>query len=241
MLFRRKSYRTYPDWGLLIGLAVLVTVALATPASAQGLFDFFFGGYRRAPQQSAPGNSYADPFFGQRGPYEDRPAGTGRSVAYCVRLCDGHFFPIQRVANANPADLCKSFCPAAKTKIFSGSAINYAAAQDGTRYEDLDNAYLYRERVVSGCTCNGKDAFGLVPLDASSDPTLRPGDMVATASGIAAFTDRRMDLIAVVPPIMNEKAFPVLTQMGDGGVSNHGENRFLRRNNSLPVGRASHE
>jgi hypothetical protein len=103
-------------------------------------------------------------------------------------LCDGHFFPIQRVSGASPAELCKSFCPAAKTKTFSGSAIDYAVAQDGSRYEDLDNAFVYRERIVSGCTCNGKDVFGLVQLEAKSDPTLRPGDMVATTDGIAAFT-----------------------------------------------------
>jgi hypothetical protein len=174
---------------VLIGTAVLGVMLPAVPANAQGLFDFFFGGYRRAPaQQYVPpqSNSYVDPFFGQPGATE-RPISAGRSVAYCVRLCDGHFFPIQRVAGASPAELCKSFCPAAKTKTFSGSAIDYAVAQDGTRYEDLDNAFVYRERTVSGCTCNGKDVFGLVQLDANSDPTLRPGDMVATTDGIVAF------------------------------------------------------
>ena len=44
--------------------------------------------------------------------------GGGRSVAYCVRLCDGRYFPIQRHANASPAQLCSAFCPAAKTQVF---------------------------------------------------------------------------------------------------------------------------
>src|SRR5262249_3561445 len=165
---------------------------------------------RRAPQQSAPGNSYADPFFGQHsGAYEDRPGSSGRSLAYCVRLCDGHFFPIQKVSGVSPADLCKSFCPAAKTKTFSGSAINYAVAQDGSRYEDLDSPYLYRERVVSGCTCNGKDLFGLVQLDADSDPTLRPGDMVATRDGIAVFSgSKRSGKEANFTPIRHHSGMP---------------------------------
>ena len=176
---------------VLIGTAVLGVTLPAAPAGAEGLFDFFFGGgFRREPtQQYAPpqSSSYVDPFFGQPGANEQPPVGTGRSVAYCVRLCDGHFFPIQRVSGASPAELCKSFCPAAKTKTYSGTAIDYAVAQDGSRYGDLDNAFVYRERTVSGCTCNGKDVFGLVQLDANSDPTLRPGDMVATTDGIVAF------------------------------------------------------
>ncbi len=41
---------------------------------------------------------------------------------------------------------------------------------------------------MAGCTCNGRDAFGLAHIDATSDPTLRPGDVVATKSGLLAFT-----------------------------------------------------
>jgi hypothetical protein len=32
--------------------------------------------------------------------------------------------------------------------------------------------------------------MGLAPLDVRNDPTLRPGDMVATKDGIATFTGR---------------------------------------------------
>jgi hypothetical protein len=41
---------------------------------------------------------------------------------------------------------------------------------------------------VDGCTCNGRDPFGLARMDAKADPTLRPGDVVATKSGLLAFT-----------------------------------------------------
>jgi len=112
---------------------------------------------------------------------------TGPAVSYCVRLCDGRFFPIQRSA-ATPVEVCNSFCPAAKTKIFSGSAIEHAVARDGTRYADLATAFAYRTKVVPGCTCNGRDAFGLVNMQAAADPTLRPGDVVATADGLVAYS-----------------------------------------------------
>ena len=111
----------------------------------------------------------------------------GPAVSYCVRLCDGHFFPIQRSA-ATPVEICNSFCPAAHTKIFSGASIDHAVAHDGTRYADLSNAFVYRTRVVPGCSCNGKDAFGLVNMQAAEDPTLRHGDVVATADGFVAYS-----------------------------------------------------
>lgn len=113
-------------------------------------------------------------------------ATTGASVAYCVRLCDGRYFPIQR-SGAEPADICNAFCPAAKTKIYSGTAIDYAVANDGKRYSNLDTAFIYRQKVVDGCTCNGKDSFGLARLDVSKDPTLRAGDIVARAGTLMAF------------------------------------------------------
>ena len=105
-----------------------------------------------------------------------------------MRLCDGRYFPIQRHANATPAQLCSAMCPATNTRIFSGGDINRAVSPDGRSYADLDNAFVYRERVVDNCSCNGKDAFGLAPLNVASDPTLRTGDIVATNTGLMTYT-----------------------------------------------------
>src|SRR5438874_1287610 len=70
-------------------------------------------------------------------------------------------------------------------------AIPDAVAPDGKRYSDIENAFLYRQRLVPQCTCNGKDAFGLAAIGVADDPTLRPGDMVATQRGLMAFTGAR--------------------------------------------------
>ena len=172
----------------IAGLAALAVAVAPAPAAAQNLFDFFFNGGRRpAPPPSA--NAYADPQTDTFGAMPSDPAPrveTGPSVSYCVRLCDGHFFPIQRSA-ATPVEICNSFCPASPTKIFSGGSIDQAVARDGTRYADLGNAFAYRTKIVPGCTCNGKDAFGLAPVKAAEDPTLQKGDVVATADGFVAF------------------------------------------------------
>ncbi|HLH98418.1 MAG TPA: DUF2865 domain-containing protein [Xanthobacteraceae bacterium] len=170
-------------WG---GCAI---AAFPAPAAAEGLFDIFFGGVQRpAPSQTV--SAYADP---QAQAPPAKPADgaprveSGPAVSYCVRLCDGRFFPIQRNA-ATPVEICNAFCPAARTKIFAGSSIEHAVAHDGSRYTDLGSAFAYRTKVVPGCTCNGKDAFGLVNMKAADDPTLRQGDVVATDDGFVAYS-----------------------------------------------------
>lgn len=191
----------------IIGLAVLALATQDAPASAQGFFNWFGGGGNQRQQQRQDlwfggGERRQDSWFGQRqytpqqpsayndpsATYEERygPAtapsiggNTGRSVAYCVRLCDGRYFPMVRHANANPVQLCSSFCPAAKTQVFNGSQIDYAVGNNGGRYADLENAFVYRKQIVAGCTCNGRDTFGLAPISVANDPTLRPGDIVS--------------------------------------------------------------
>jgi hypothetical protein len=172
---------------LVAGFAWFAFTAAPTPASAQSLFDFFFGGARR-PSPPPSVSAYADPAQ-QNEPLAPRVE-SGPSVSYCVRLCDGRFFPIQRSA-ATPVEVCNSFCPASRTKIFSGGSIDHAVARDGSRYADLANAFAYRTRIVLDCTCNGKDAFGLAPMKAAEDPTLRQGDVVATEDGFVAYGGNR--------------------------------------------------
>ena len=46
------------------------------------------------------------------------------------------------------------------------------------------NAFRYRNEIVAGCTCNGKDQIGLAPVKIENDPTLRKGDIVAGENGL---------------------------------------------------------
>jgi hypothetical protein len=184
---------------LHVAAVVVASLMLSAPAGAQGFFNSWFGGGQRQdswfgqrPQPAPPPSAYGDPSnpndrpvstpYGQAAP----AGGTGRAVAYCVRTCDGRYFPMQRLANANPVQLCSAFCPAAKTMVFNGSQIDYAFAANGTRYSDLEHAFVYRQKIVPGCTCNGKDAFGLARIDVANDPTLRPGDIVASGDNVKA-------------------------------------------------------
>jgi len=195
--------------GAALVLAVLAALPPA-PASAQGFFEALFGGFRRsAPPPQA--SSFADPFGLFGGGESRRSASSGEygggGNAFCVRTCDGRFFPIQRHGSVSPAELCKSFCPAAQTMIFHGGKIDFAVGSNGKRYADLDNAFAYRERTVDNCTCNGKDPYGLVRIDTASDPTLRPGDIVATKEGLVSFNGGRNGQGANFSPI-NPSALP---------------------------------
>jgi hypothetical protein len=160
-------------------------------ASAEGLFDFFFGGGQRQQQQKTPpqANFFADPFgMNQQPATPPRPVvASGSGPAFCVRSCDGRYFPLSR-ANATPVQMCQAFCPASPTKVFFGSNIDSASSATGERYADSENAYAYRKEMRADCTCNGRDSAGLAPVDLTLDTSLRPGDVVATTSGLVAYS-----------------------------------------------------
>jgi uncharacterized protein DUF2865 len=117
--------------------------------------------------------------------YDVRPrAYSGGGQAYCVRTCDGRYFPISASDNQSRAASCNSFCPASETKVVYGGNIDNAATETGKPYSELPNAFRYRSEIVAGCTCNGKDQTGLAPVKIENDPTLRKGDLVAGADGL---------------------------------------------------------
>jgi len=167
--------------------------ALTTSAShAENLFDLLFGGFKKSQTQTSPQNNFfADPFgLNQTAPSHPLVA-SGSGPAFCVRSCDGRYFPLAR-ANASPAQMCQAFCPASATKIFYGGSIDEAISATGERYAESDNAYAYRKEMRADCTCNGRDSAGLAPVDLTLDSSLRPGDLVATTDGLMAYSGVRL-------------------------------------------------
>jgi hypothetical protein len=178
-----------------VAAAVLASAIALAPrvASAEGLFDFLFGGAQKQQQQrQAPPQAsfFADPFGNnqQPAPPPTRTSASGGSgPAFCVRSCDGRYFPLTR-GNASPVQMCQAFCPASPTKVFFGSNIDNASSATGERYADSENAYAYRKALRADCTCNGRDAAGLAPVDLTLDTSLRPGDVIATTDGLVAYS-----------------------------------------------------
>jgi hypothetical protein len=189
-----------------------VLMALAPQPASAGFLDRLFGGFRRAIEAPSRPPAEAPPYYGDQARQEQLrgATATGPARAFCVRSCDGRYFPVQAHAGMSAADACHSFCPASETKLFGGSNIDTATAPDGSRYTDLKNAYAYRKAFVTGCTCNGRDGFGLAHIDPKTDPTLRPGDIVATGNGLAAYNGPRSS--SEFTPVQNYSRLPQATR-----------------------------
>lgn len=116
-----------------------------------------------------------------------QPAEGNPHVAYCVRACDGRYFPIAKNESVTPAKMCQSMCPAAKTEIYAGSNIENAVSEKGAKYTSLANAFLYRDKLAVNCSCNAKRELGMASISYMNDPTLRSGDIVMTVNGPVVF------------------------------------------------------
>ncbi|RXH16220.1 DUF2865 domain-containing protein [Bradyrhizobium guangzhouense] len=157
-------------------------LALAPAVHAEDFFSALFGGFRMRPPPEI-----RVPFPNDDVPRYDAPrqrASYGGGTAYCVRGCDGRYFPAQGNDVESKAQSCKSFCPAAETSLVYGGNIDDATTDKGKSYSDLPNAFRYRNETVAGCTCNGKDPVGLAQVKIEDDPTLRKGDIVAGGNGL---------------------------------------------------------
>jgi hypothetical protein len=198
-------------WG--VGAVIAVGVLSAAPSvQARDFISALFGAFsdnpalapaNLPPAPAQPERSTPLPFASESYPL-GRPAaparphvsysGGGGDQAYCVRTCDGRYFPVSASDGQSRAASCNSFCPASETKVVYGSSIDSATTDKGKPYSELPNAFRYRNELVAGCTCNGKDQLGLAPIKIEDDPTLRKGDIVAGASGLvvaARASDRR--------------------------------------------------
>jgi hypothetical protein len=186
-----------------VGAVIAVCVLSAAPtAQARDFFSALFGAFSDNPSLAPSRAERSAPLpFASEGDFFGRPAEQARprvayggGQAYCVRTCDGRYFPITAGDGQSRAASCNSFCPASETKVVYGSSIDQAATENGKPYSELPNAFRYRNELVAGCTCNGKDQLGLAPVKIEDDPTLRKGDIVAGANGLAVASraaDRR--------------------------------------------------
>jgi hypothetical protein len=181
--FQRKLRR------MLVAAAIIGPVALAPEmSSAQGLLDFFFGGGQKQQHQTS---FFANVFNNNPQPPPPRLVVASSGPAFCVRSCDGKYFPLMRGA-VSPAQTCQAFCPASPTEVFFGSSIEDAYAASGERYADSENAFAYRKALRADCTCNGHNPGGLAPVDLALDDSLRPGDVLATTDGLVAYSGLRV-------------------------------------------------
>lgn len=158
----------------------------------------FFGARRAA---SDVPEITVNPRAGAIDPATGQPIDTPRTTltspggqAYCVRTCDGFYFPIGRptggASRAAQEDICQRLCPGTQVALYSAggnASIEQAVGPRGQRYGALATAFRFRERVDQACTCAGASTNGLARIPITHDPTLRPGDVVVTETGVRVF------------------------------------------------------
>jgi Protein of unknown function (DUF2865) len=117
----------------------------------------------------------------------------GGRVAYCVRTCDGFFFPISTTNGSDRADeaACNRLCPATETKLYLGQIgadIDTARAREnGRKYASLSKAFSYRKSVDKSCSCTA-DGIGIATnFSVYRDGSLRVGDVIMTNNGMKVF------------------------------------------------------
>ncbi|MFG1461937.1 DUF2865 domain-containing protein [Xanthobacter sp. DSM 24535] len=171
-----------------ISAAALMLLAASTlPAAAQTSGDFFaalFGGIVRSVTQPPPPSIVVTPGIEPR-------RSEGRGVAYCVRTCDGRYFPLSGVTSDQEEGRCAALCPAAQTTVFRGGSIEHATDRGGSSYSDLPNAFRYRTRLADSCSCTGNGPLGLASVAIEEDTSLQKGDIVMQADGPRIFAGAR--------------------------------------------------
>ncbi|WP_157926063.1 MULTISPECIES: DUF2865 domain-containing protein [Methylosinus] len=131
-----------------------------------------------------------------RGVVVDQPGGL---QSYCVRDCDGYFFPVGVYTGSADTTAhqraCGSLCPGARTTLFilrSGSdkIEDAVAARGRSSYSRLTASLRRRGDAEKDkrCSCQSETAAAEPPASALyHDPTLRRGDAVMTAHGVEVF------------------------------------------------------
>src|ERR1700733_10300307 len=131
--WRRSRMGTSKAKMALSGVAALVAVATAPTAQAGDFLSTLFGAFGvhrpQPPSTPLPYSGEENTAFPPEGPLSGPHAYGGGGQAYCVRTCDGRYFPISSAGNQSRAASCNSFCPASETKVVYGSNIDNAVTE----------------------------------------------------------------------------------------------------------------
>jgi hypothetical protein len=185
---------------VLISTAATLVGSLATVAQSQSPTDFWNSEWKRqrgmsddnwSRSRESGSDRWHDRDSNDTTPRDRAPrkavASQPSGGAYCVRTCDGFYFPLTpQAGNGDAQALCQSLCPAAKTDVYyrRGDAMDEARNRSGKSYASLPEAFTYRKQLKPDCTCR---SAGTKAMSVANDPTLRSGDLVVTQTAVVVF------------------------------------------------------
>lgn len=128
----------------------------------------------------------------QDGGRENDGASFGSGTEFCVRTCDGYFFPLIKSAQQTKQASCEYACPSAPVAYYHGASIESARNLKGEKYTALPTAFKFREKVSQGCTCHPPEESQENSLKiVSNDPTAHSGDIVVGQKGALVYQGKQ--------------------------------------------------
>lgn len=123
---------------------------------------------------------------------DDDSASWGNGTEFCVRTCDGYFFPLIKSAQQTKQASCEYACPSAPVAYYHGSSIETARNLNGEKYTSLPTAFKFREKVSAGCTCHPPEESQQHSLKiVKNDPTAHSGDIVVEQKGAFVYQGKQ--------------------------------------------------
>ncbi len=210
-----------PRRPVLLAIACFCALGLlgtGNAAAEGGLFDFLFGPDSDPAPRAAPERYERSWQRERRSRASHREDGEARSArrsrrdlaigeiserfvdatpdGFCVRTCDGYFFPLIKSSRASRQQSCEFQCPSAPVEIYEGASIEQAKNAKGERYSALPAAFSFRDKATAQCTCNDpRSSHKFFKELAQNDPTLRAGDVVFEDTG--AFVYNGSNLVSL--------------------------------------------
>lgn len=177
------------------------------PSRQPNFFERLFGiqqreRYAPAPQphfyqdgQMTRQNAYINP---DKNNYTNRSSVPKASVkgvkSYCVRSCDGFFFPLAGIKGEAKDSLteneaCSTLCPGTPTELYrmTSGSIETMVGPNRKSYSAHPKAFAFREKIEQSCSCKGISTGGLARLPMERDYTLREGDILLLETGAHIF------------------------------------------------------
>ncbi len=204
--------------------ALALAVALVSPLDTLAQGDFFDDLFGPEPSYAYPSRRswrVTHPRPRPRAPkasaHRDRPplvqaeTDSMSGGGYCVRACDGYYFPLIKSSAISGQQSCEFACPSARVELYRGETIEEARNAKGDRYSALPVAFSFRDRLTAGCSCTNPAASHDYYLRLSrKDPTLRDGDVVVGQNGAFIFSGSDLVSVSRAPPHIRARLRDVL-------------------------------
>lgn len=224
--------------------ALALAVALVSPLDTLAQGDFFDDLFGPEPSYAYPSRRswrVTHPRPRPRAPKasvrRDRPPSVQAETdsmsggGYCVRACDGYYFPLIKSSAISGQRSCEFACPSARVELYHGETIEEARNAKGDRYSTLPVAFSFRDRLTAGCSCTNPAASHDYYLRLSrKDPTLRAGDVVVGENEAFVYSGADLANLSHAPSSVRTRVKNLLPHQIARGYGSASENNAVALN-----------